>query len=114
MTTPVKTIPIKAVSDALMCAVIRLKMRGREPHGKSLARTAAFTQVPHPFVHRCLEAMRGHARRPHQPWYFSPMDAGDLEHLLRRARIEHGRAEVRKTWGCGVRVLQAEIKEGMR
>lgn len=108
-----KTIPLKAVSDALMCAVIRLKTKGHETAGKRLGRFAAFSQVPHPFVYRCPDARRGRSVPKQQPWNMAPMDAGDMGEVLRRVR-SHGLPEVRKTFGAGMRQLQAEFEGTMR
>lgn len=87
---------------------------GREVHGKPHARTAAYSQVPHVFVHSCAAASRGRQPRPQQPWHFSSMNAGDMERLVRRVRLRYGLAEVRRTWGAGMRQLQQEIDGGMR
>ncbi|MBK1614970.1 hypothetical protein CKO44_15990 [Rubrivivax gelatinosus] len=108
-----KTIPLKAVSDALMCAVIRLKTKGHEASGKRHGRFAAFTQVPHPFVYRCPDACRGHGLVKQIPWHFSAMEAGDMPAVLRRVR-GHGLPEVRKTFGAGLRELQREFEGTMR
>lgn len=108
-----RTIPVKAVSDALMCAVIRLKTKGQEVGGKRHGRFAAFSQVPHPFVYRCQDARRGRSVSKQQPWHMSPMDPGDMEAVLRRVR-SHGLHEVRKTFGAGMRELQREFEGTMR
>lgn len=36
------------------------------------------------------------------------MERGHMAELIFRTRLEHGLAEVRKTWGAGLRALQAE------
>lgn len=108
-----KTIPLQAVRDALMCAVVKTKVRGREISGKPHARTAAFTQVPHAFVYRCTDARKRRGRLPSPPWHFSPMDAGDMERLLQHVRVWHGRDEVRRTWGVGFRALKTEFTDGV-
>ncbi|MGC4076886.1 MAG: hypothetical protein QM702_07595 [Rubrivivax sp.] len=104
-----RTIPVKAVSDALMFAIVRLKTKGREIGGRRHARTAAFTQVPHPFTHRCRDACRGRAPTKLIPAHWSPMDAGDMPAVLERVR-SHGLPEVRKTFGAGMRELQREFE----
>lgn len=38
----------------------------------------------------------------------TPMDRGHLAELILRTRLHHGLAEVRKTWGAGMRALQSE------
>ncbi|MBK1612082.1 hypothetical protein CKO44_01170 [Rubrivivax gelatinosus] len=103
-----KAIPVKAVSDALMCAVTRLKTKGREATGQRHGRCAAFTQVPHAFVFRCQDARRHRSPWPQQPYHFAPMDAGDLEAVAQRVRLEHGLAEVRRIWGKGLRAMQSD------
>lgn len=37
-----------------------------------------------------------------------PMQRGDIGRLYERVKREHGRREVVKTWGVGIRTLQAE------
>jgi len=36
------------------------------------------------------------------------MERGHVAELILRTRMNHGLAEVRKTWGAGLRSLQAE------
>jgi hypothetical protein len=108
-----RVIPLKAVSQALMCAVVRLKTKGHKVTGRPVGRFAAFTQVPHPFVHRCPDACRGRQPVKQLPWNFSPMDAGDMQTVLQRVR-GHGLPEVRKTFGAGMRELQREFEGTMR
>lgn len=38
----------------------------------------------------------------------SPMNRGHIGDLIERTRVFHGRAEVRKTWGVGIKALLAE------
>lgn len=105
MTT--KTIPLKAVKDALMLAIVRSKRADMH-----LGRYAAFSQYP---VHNaaCREALRGAAPQPFIHLNFGPMYRGELYRLLPRVRCESGLAGVRKIWGAGLRVLQAEFAQGM-
>jgi hypothetical protein len=102
-----KTIPLKAVKDALMLAIVRSKRADMH-----LGRFAAFTQYP---IHNigCREARRGHAPYPHMPMHFGFMCRGELDGLLFRVRCEHGLAGVRKIWGAGLRTLQAEFAQGV-
>ncbi|MES2910578.1 MAG: hypothetical protein V4718_04270 [Pseudomonadota bacterium] len=37
-----------------------------------------------------------------------PMQRGDIASVFERVKHEHGRKEVSKTWGAGIRALQAE------
>lgn len=97
------TIPLKAVRDALMLAIVKRKSP------INVARFAAYTRYPSPFASSC--------RRPSPlrmpPVHFGPMDAGDLERVLRRHRSEAGLAGVRRTWGAGMRELQVEFSQGV-
>lgn len=42
------------------------------------------------------------------PVRFTPMQRGHIARLYERVAREHGRGEVLKTWGAGIRALQAE------
>lgn len=106
-----KTIPLRALQDALMSTMIRIKTRGREIGGKPHGRAAAYTQNPN-FNISCREALRGHRPYPYLPSNFSPMFAGDMERVLKTVRM-HGLPEVRKTFGDGMRALQAEFADGV-
>lgn len=104
-----KTIPLKDVSSALMCAIVRSKSTAK-------GRTAAYTQAPTWLV-TCRDRSR--------PWrpmatrggipvgiirqHFSVMHSGDMDRVLERTRLEHGLGEVRKTWGTGYRLLKQEF-----
>lgn len=109
-----KTIPLQAVSNALMCAVIRLK--SRRPDGSRHGRFAAYTQVPF-WEPTCRDAERarrlGTTLRRARPQTFSPIERGELYALLSRVRLEHGLPEVRRTWGAGMRELQREFSNGV-
>lgn len=105
-----KTIPLKDVSSALMCAVIRLKARA--PDGARLGRTAAYTQAPF-WELTCRDRLRSGGRasqRRVMRQHFSPMHAGDMDRLLERTRGERGLLEVRRTWGAGYRAMEAEFR----
>jgi hypothetical protein len=39
----------------------------------------------------------------------APMDRGYMQSLLERVRRQHGRAEVQRTWGAGMRALGMEF-----
>lgn len=109
-----KTIPVQSVSNALMCAVIRLK--SHRPDGSRHGRCAAYTQVPF-WEPTCRDAERarrfGTTMRRALPQTFSPMERGELYALLSRVRLEHGLQEVRRTWGTGMRDLQREFSSGV-
>lgn len=101
-----KTIPLKDVQAALMCAVIRLKTTA--PDGKRHGRTAAFTQAPF-WEPTCRDRRRGRPSRRAIRQTFSPMHAGDMDLVLERTRREHGLVEVRRTWGAGYLALKPEF-----
>jgi len=42
------------------------------------------------------------------PARVSPMRRGDIGRLIERVQREHGRREVLRTWGSGIRALQQE------
>ncbi|MCA0213095.1 MAG: hypothetical protein LCH79_07965 [Proteobacteria bacterium] len=106
-----KTIPLKSVRDALMCAMVR-KCSGRQSmDGKPLGRCAAFTQYPLLNI-ACREAKRGHRPYLHQPHHFGPMSKGDMERVLKNVRCA-GLAEVRRTWGQGMRAMAVEFADGV-
>lgn len=50
------------------------------------------------------------ARYGVSPVRCSPIQRGEISTLFERVAREHGRREVLKTWGVGIRVLQAEPK----
>jgi hypothetical protein len=101
-----KTIPLKAVQDALMCARVRANEVSID--GRPMARFAAFSQYPDLNI-TCREALRGYARHPHLPMSFGAMSQGDLDLVLARVRSRAGLAEVRRIWGQGLRDLKAEF-----
>ncbi|MBF5006379.1 hypothetical protein [Diaphorobacter caeni] len=108
--TSTKTIPLKAVSDALTMAILKLKRASVNSTGKPQARTAAFTDKPSSFGPTCANKRR---RVPLQPLHAGFMDCGDLVRVVSRVHTEHGTREVRQIWGAGVRDLQADIGTGM-
>ena len=99
-----KTIPLKDVRNALMCA--------RVASIRPIGRFAALTNNPLLNI-SCREARRGSRPYPLQVHHLSPMYRGDLDHVLERVRLEHGLAEVRRTWGAGMRALKAEFSTGV-
>jgi hypothetical protein len=101
-----KTIPLQAVSDALMCAVIRLKSLRAD--GQRHGRVAAFTQVPF-WQSTCRDRVRHRPPVRVMKQTFSPMHTGDMDRVLERTRLHHGLKEVRRTWGAGYRALVNEF-----
>lgn len=102
MTT--KTIPLQAVHDALAFAVVRHKRPS-----SNLARFAAYTSYPSPFAPSCADPHRLHRLNAEPRLHIGPLQRGDMERLLRRHRTASGLPAVRKTWGTGMRQLQAEF-----
>lgn len=111
-----KCIPLTSVRDALLFARVRRAVPVAQD-GRPLARCAAYTQNPCLTPMACREARRWPAgvrpRRVEIVGHFGPMHAGDLVELLQRVRREHGLAEVRRTWGAGMRALQANFAQGV-
>ena len=106
------SIPVGAVRCALVSAIVKQKTAGREIQGKPLARTAAFTRYESFTSVSCRNAQLG-PRLQHIPAaHFGPVNRGDLDRLVRNVHLFHGAAEVRKTWGCSMRALRAEIATG--
>ena len=109
-----KAIPLKDVETALICAIVRLKSRADD--GNRHGRTAAMTQAPF-WLPTCRDRLRERRlgnRSGFMPvrQHFTVMHAGDLDRLLERSRMHHGLPEVRRTWGAGMRALQAEFNAG--
>lgn len=107
-----KTIPLDAVRNALMLAVVRQTLARCEPGGKPVARYAAYTDfAPYTSV-TCRTARPGQQRRDLPGLNNGHLGHGDLDRLVRNVHLFRGAAEVRKTWGCGMRALHAEIGQG--
>ncbi len=108
-----KSIPLKAVRDALMFAVIRKAVARCENSDKPIARFAAYTYYAPLTSVTCRTARRGQQRRAFPGLNTGLMERGDLDRLVRNVHLFHGAREVRKTWGQGLRALQAEIGTGV-
>lgn len=106
----IKTIPLKDVSNALMCARIK-QIAKVAADGRPFGRAAAFTQYPLLGM-ACRERLRGH-NYPTIPHTFGVVSRGDIERLVDRVRLERGRAEVQRTWGVGIRALRLELADGV-
>lgn len=106
-----KTIPLQAVKDVLMFAIVRITAQRNDRDGPFLCRTAAYTQTP-TFNHTCRESLKRFRPARDIPSNFSPMSKGDMERVLEKVRM-HGLPEVRKTFGAGMRALQAEFADGV-
>lgn len=101
-------IPLQAVRDALMFAMIRKKGASG-----TVVRFAAYTDIQT----LCGVTCSSPAHRRNMPQrslgrvHLCGMWRGDLDRVIQRQGIEFGLPEVRRTWGTGLRALQAECKE---
>jgi hypothetical protein len=105
-----KTIPLHAVQDALMLCHVRATVARRDAQAREFAHGAAYTQDP-AFLPNCRT--RPCARdvptlAVHGPF----MRRGDMRQLLNTVRMR-GLPEVRRTFGTGMRALQAEFERGV-
>ncbi|MCW8199277.1 hypothetical protein D8B23_12795 [Verminephrobacter aporrectodeae subsp. tuberculatae] len=105
-------IPLSAVRAALAAAIIKRKTAGHEIHGKPHCRFAAFTAYD-PLITSpgCRNANGVRHRLPQLN--FGAMHTGDLDRLVQRVHLRTGLREVRRTWGLGLRALQAELAGGV-
>jgi len=100
-----RAIPLQAVRDALMLAVVRKKAAHSQ-----VARFAAYTNVQ-PLTGVTCSSPAYRRRGPQRdlgPMHICGMWRGDLDRLVTRVRLEHGLPEVRRTWGTGLRAMQIE------
>ncbi|MBL0720213.1 hypothetical protein JI742_09955 [Piscinibacter sp. Jin2] len=72
-----------------------------------LAGFAAMTGYP-AFFHSCPGPTKRRPHHGHNTPAFIPMDTGLIAELIKRTCRTHGRDEVRRTWGLGIRELQAQ------
>ncbi|MNN84839.1 hypothetical protein D3C81_2020470 [compost metagenome] len=106
-----KTIPLKAVSDALMMAALKASRARANPAGTPQKRSAAFTDQPSSLAPRCANKR---SRITLEPVHCGFMGQGDLDRVVSRVHLEHGTREVRRIWGIGLRDMHAEIDGGLR
>lgn len=97
-------------SFRLLLAAERMR---RYNHGRTCA-LAAYTRGPVLMVD-CSRPGRLRMRQEAQRFGISrcevsPLYRGHIADLIMRTRLAHGLAEVRKTWGTGLRALLAEDK----
>lgn len=104
-----KTIPLKAVSDALMMSVLKMARARANPEGQPQKRSAAFTDLPSAFAPRCSNKRRKVAQKPIHSGF---MSQGDLDRVVSRVHYDHGPREVRHIWGKGLRDMHAELEVG--
>lgn len=104
---PPRTIPLQAVRDALMFAVVR-----RKATGVTVARFAAYTNIQPLTGVTCSSPTyrRGVPQRNLGASHLCGMWRGDMDRLVERLRLSHGLPELRRTWGAGLRALRAEFK----
>lgn len=109
-----KAIPLKDVRNALMFAQVK-RISRVDAQGKPLGRVAAYSHyAPIGTVScrdRCFRSDGAQWRFPEM--HFGPMFRGDLDCVVERVRLHHGLPEVRRTWGAGLRALQAELRDGV-
>lgn len=61
----------------------------------------------------CAARRRGDTFAMAVPPLLTPLTRGRMQHLLQRVRTTHGRQEVQRTWGAGMRVLAAEFSSAV-
>lgn len=106
MASAVKTIPLDAVRLAYVTA------KARRLGIAADSRFAAFTDCPLVGID-CEDALRG--MKPYRVGrcHFLPVTRGDMHKVLERTRTVRGLQEVRRTWGIGMRALQAEFAKAV-
>lgn len=93
-----RAIPVVAVEMVLYAAVRRGKRN-----------IAAFTNDPR-FCSTCKEIKRyGWPAEPAEPVHVGVISHGNLLTIAEKTHLMKSATEVRKTWGCGIRQLQAEL-----
>ena len=107
-----KTIPLSAVQVAITGASVKARVKAREIDGKPHARVAAYTAFQ-PITASHCRLRPGAGYHPNQPRHFGPMYMGDLDRVVERTRMIHGPAEVKRTWGLGLRAMLAIAKSGV-
>lgn len=109
-----KVIPLKDVRTALMCAQVK-RIARVDAQGKPLGRVAAYTYYAPLSTVGCRDRRfrSDGPQRRFPDMHFGPMFRGDLDRLVARVRRVRGLAEVRRTWGAGLRALQAELRDGV-
>lgn len=107
-TTPATPAPRRILAKHLALALVTARMGLSSPH---LARFAATTGHPNYFgscrPRMPWQAPGPHAHLDHDTPAFLLMHTGDIAEVIERTRRNHGRDEVRRTWGLGIRQLRA-------
>lgn len=107
-TTAAGTFTIDAGDLKLVAFTAKMRRRNRGATCALAATTAtSFISVD------CSDARRLRMRDEAMRWGLSranvtPLDRGHIADLYERVRTLHGLTEVRKTWGVGIKALQAE------
>lgn len=103
-----KTINLEDVRSALMLAIVKASVnKGNAVVGdQPLARWAAYTCRVRSgsFFDRRRAADRNMLR-------LDVMHRGGLAELVHMTHMQHGPAEVRRTWGAGVQALRRELSQ---
>ena len=94
---------IKA-EHVLLALVARKIATQQVARGEAGARWAAMSNGAST---QACDRRRGTYRLPTPP-LMVPMHHGELAHVVERTRLTYGLAEVRRTWGCGLRAMLAE------
>lgn len=108
------TLPVPATIRAQDLSLVLCSIKLRAYSKGRTARLCALSETLTVQVH-CRDQLRygadfaARAKRVGQsPMRVSPLQRGDIGNLYERVKCEHGRREVMKTWGVGIRALLAE------
>ena len=103
-----KTIDLRHVRNALMCAIVRraMALSGSKP----MARMAAYTLNPEAWGPDCRHPQRDVLASGS---CLSCMTVGHLPRVVNQTHLLHGAAQVRRIWGKGLRALQVEMRGGL-
>lgn len=95
-------------AEHLLLTLVARKIAARQTaRGERACRWAAMSNGAS--TQRCDR--RGSSYRLPHPPLMTPMQRGDLQAAVERTRLVGGLAEVRRTWGCGLRAIQAEARQ---
>lgn len=95
-------------AEHLLLVLVTRKIAARQAaRGERACRWAAMSNGAS--TQRC-DRRGGRYRLPHPP-LMTPLQRGDLLAAVERTRLVGGLAEVRRTWGCGLRAIQAEARQ---
>lgn len=93
-------------AEHVLLALVTRKIAAMQvAHGERGSRWAAMSNGVNT---QSCDRRRGAYRLPYPPLLL-PMNHGELRQAVERTRLVGGLAEVRRTWGCGLRVLRAEL-----